>query len=257
MQACILSPLVTQRWHAACFNEVMKRISMHRACFLTLLVMSTGLHAEPGYLQPDELQRWAENFLDKRFATSGGAVVHATAGAVDSRLRPQRCGGELQGIMPAAAQVSARMTLGVRCASPAWTIYISMTLETELNVLVLRTAAARDSSPADADVELQQRRVPGIATTYLTSPAQLRGRHLKMAVGPGTALTMDMLVADTLVKRGQRVTIVAGGNGMEIRAQGEAVADSTPTGRVRVLNLSSRKVVEGQAETSDRVRVSL
>ena len=44
---------------------------------------------------------------------------------------------------------------------------------------------------------------------------------------------------------------------LEVRAQGEAIADATSAGRVRVLNLSSRKVVEGQVESSDRVRVSL
>ncbi len=33
--------------------------------------------------------------------------------------------------------------------------------------------------------------------------------------------------------------------------------DATPTGRVRVLNLDSRRVVEGQVESRDIVRVSL
>ncbi|MEO6369387.1 MAG: flagellar basal body P-ring formation chaperone FlgA, partial [Steroidobacteraceae bacterium] len=59
------------------------------------------------------------------------------------------------------------------------------------------------------------------------------------------------------VKRGQRVTLVASVGGLEVRAQGEAMADASATGRVRVLNLSSRKVVEGQVESGDRVRVSL
>ncbi len=44
---------------------------------------------------------------------------------------------------------------------------------------------------------------------------------------------------------------------MEVRAQGEAIADATAEGRVRVLNLNSRRIVEGQVETRDRVRVSL
>jgi flagellar basal body P-ring formation protein FlgA len=124
-------------------------------------------------------------------------------------------------------------------------------------VLVMRAAAARNSSLAAADVELQQRRVPGIATSFLTSTDQLRGRHLKMAVSPGTALTTDLLVADLLIKRGQRVTLVASAGGIEVRAPGEAIADANADGRVRVLNLSSRRIVEGQAESADRVRVSL
>jgi flagella basal body P-ring formation protein FlgA len=145
----------------------------------------------------------------------------------------------------------------VRCAAPAWTIYVPVTVETELQVLVMRVAAARDSSPVEGDVELQLRRVPGVATDYLTNPDQLRGRHLKVPVSPGTALSTGLLAADILVKRGQRVTLIANVGGLEVRAQGEAVADATGAGRVRVLNLSSRKIVEGQVESADRVRVSL
>jgi flagella basal body P-ring formation protein FlgA len=78
-----------------------------------------------------------------------------------------------------------------------------------------------------------------------------------VAVTPGTPLTIDMLAADILIKRGQRVTLVASAGGIEVHAMGEAVADASATGRVRVLNLSSRRIVEGQAESADRVRVDL
>jgi flagella basal body P-ring formation protein FlgA len=230
-----------------------------RACFLALLAFSTGAGADTGSLQSvDELRRFAETFLRERLqAPAEGATPIATAGNVDPRLRLQQCTTALEGTMPAGATVAARVTVGVRCASPAWAVYVPMTVETRLHVLVLRVAAARNSSPTASDVELLERRVPGIATSYLTHADQLRGRHLKAAVAPGTPLTTDLLVADILIKRGQRVTLVASAGGIEVRAQGEAIADATGTGRVKVLNLSSRKVVEGQVESSDRVRVSL
>jgi flagella basal body P-ring formation protein FlgA len=231
-----------------------------RACFLALLAISANAGADPaGQQTVAELQRFAESFLLQRLQgpAEGDATPLVTAGNIDPRLRLQNCSGALQGIMPAAATVSARMTVGVRCANPAWTVYVPMTVETELKVLVMRAAAARSSSPTADDVELQPRRVPGIATSYLTRTDQLRGRHLKVAVSPGTPLTTDLLAADVLIKRGQRVTLVASAGGIDVHAQGEAIADATATGRVKVLNLSSHKVVEGQAESSDRVRVSL
>jgi flagella basal body P-ring formation protein FlgA len=66
-----------------------------------------------------------------------------------------------------------------------------------------------------------------------------------------------LLAADILVRRGQRVTLIATIGGLEVRAQGEAIADAGPTGRVRVLNLASRRIVEGQVESREQVRVSL
>ena len=83
-------------------------------------------------------------------------------------------------------------------------------------------------------------------------------KHALAALGDGKQpRSADLLAADVLVRRGQRVTLVAMAGGIEVRAAGEAVADAGPDGRVRVLNLSSRRVVEGRAEAGDRVRVSL
>jgi flagellar basal body P-ring formation protein FlgA len=239
----------------------MYRATPLRVCFPALLLATTsGAWAQTTAIQPLEgLRRSAEAFLTERLRGSeaSDAIPRVTAGTLDSRLRLPYCSSDPQGILPAGAPVSARMTVGLRCTSPAWTVYVPMTVETELKVLVMRQAAARNSSPVAADVELQQRRVPGIATGYLTHPEQLSGRHLKVAVSPGTALSTDLLAADILIKRGQRVTLIASVGGIEVRAQGEAVANATPAGRVRILNLSSRKIVEGQAESADRVRVSL
>jgi flagellar basal body P-ring formation protein FlgA len=245
----------------------MNRKSLSGVCFPALLALSivpagtaADLNAAATIYQVqsvEALQQWAAAFVRQKVKTpDNGTIIHVTVGTLDSRLRLKPCTTELTGIMPASA-VSARLTVGVRCASPAWTVYVPVTLETEMSVLVLRRAAARNASLTAADVELQPRRVPGIASSYLTSLEQLAGQHLKLAAGPGTALTTELLVTDILIKRGQHVTLVANAGGIEVRAQGEAVADATPTGRVRVLNLSSRKIVEGQAETTDRVRLTL
>jgi flagella basal body P-ring formation protein FlgA len=239
----------------------MNRATALRVCFPTLLLLAApaAWPQTPAMHSLDELRQTAETLLTERLRGTevSAARPHVTAGALDSRLQLRRCAGKLEAVMPAGAQVTNRMTMGLRCNSPAWTVYVPMTVETDLSVLVMRQAAARNAILTAADVELQQRRVPGVATGYLTSADQLAGRHLKVPVSPGTALSAELLAADILIKRGQRVTLIAAVGGLEVRAQGEAMADATASGRVRVLNLSSRKIVEGQAESTDRVRVSL
>ncbi len=108
-----------------------------------------------------------------------------------------------------------------------------------------------------ADVETRVLRVSGLADTYIREPAQLAGRHLKDATAPGTPLSVDLLAANILVKRGQRVMLVAQVGGLEVRVDGEAIADANAAGRVRVMNLGSRRIVEGQVESPDRVRVGM
>jgi flagella basal body P-ring formation protein FlgA len=199
----------------------------------------------------------AERFVVTQLG-SGSAqhVIHVTVENLDPRLRLARCSEGLTGSLPPAVRLGARATVGVSCAAPRWTVYVPVAIETELAVLALRRAAARGSALTEADVEVKTLRVPGLADTYISSPAQLADRHLRQSAAPGTPLTADLLAADILVKRGQRVWLVASTGGFEVRAQGEAIADARD-GRVRVLNLASRKIVEGAVESREVVRVSL
>jgi flagella basal body P-ring formation protein FlgA len=232
--------------------------------YLLLCVIALGIPSLParaqvgtatGLTPPETLQRAAEALLRRRVSTTGADEMFVTAGALDSRLRLPACTTALDAFLPAGAQPAARTTVGVRCAAPYWTVYVPVTVETSLRVLVLKRAAARLASVGNADVEQQQRRVAGFPTTYVTDVSMLAGRHLRKAVPPGTALTVDLFATDLLVKRGQRVTLLSSVGGIEVRAMGEAMADAQPDGRVRVQNLGSRKVVEGHAESADRVRV--
>ena len=66
-----------------------------------------------------------------------------------------------------------------------------------------------------------------------------------------------MFAADTVIHRGQEVTLVAGGAIIEIRASGRALRDAPAGARIQVQNLSSMTVVEGVVESADVVRVAL
>jgi flagella basal body P-ring formation protein FlgA len=105
-------------------------------------------------------------------------------------------------------------------------------------------------------VEAQARVISGIGDSYLTDVAELSGRTLKRPLGAGTALTVDAMADDLLVRRGQRVTLLASAGGLEVRAAGLAMSDAPAAGRVRVQNLSSNRIVEGVVETADVIRIT-
>jgi flagella basal body P-ring formation protein FlgA len=63
-------------------------------------------------------------------------------------------------------------------------------------------------------------------------------------------------VADSLVKRGQQVTLLAAAGGMEVRARGVAMNDAPAAGRIKAQNLSSGRIVEGFVESADVIRIT-
>lgn len=221
---------------------------------LLLLVGSAAVQADP--LQDvGSIRVIAQDFVRAQLTTRGvDAKLFIEAAPLDARLRLPHCPAPA-GFLPTGAAVAARTTIGVRCTEPQWSVYVPVSVESEFSVLVLRQALARGTSLGAADVEVQRRRVAGFAANYVLDVTALAGKHLKNDTAPGTPLTVDLLVPDIIIKRGQRVTLLASAGGIDVRAQGEAIADANVSGRVRVENLGSHKIVEGQVESADLVRV--
>lgn len=221
---------------------------------LTLFASSALAQAQ---VQPlESIQAAAEKEV-RSLLPRGKATYHVSAARLDPRLRLAQCADAPEAFMPNNATPAAKVTVGVRCATPQWTIYVPVATEVEAQVLVLQRALARQSAVEAGDVELQTRRLPGIASGFIGDVADLRGRHLKRAVAAGTPLTADVLVADVLVRRGQQVTLLAANGPFEIRAQGQALSDGGASQRVRVQNVTSGKIVEGVVENASIVRVGL
>jgi flagellar basal body P-ring formation protein FlgA len=225
-----------------------------------LLVLFGALFATTTFAATQSIeavQSAAEEFVRSRLPASK-ARQFVTAAKLDSRLRLDACDQPLQTFEQSATALRERVTVGVRCtAANTWTLFVPVAVEVEIPVLVLRRALARRARVAIIDVEPETRRVPGTAATFLLDTASLQGHRLKRSLPAGTALTVDMLVPDVVVRRGQQVTLIAASGPVEIRAQGHALTEGGVDDRVRVQNMSSLKVVEGVVESDSVVRVGL
>lgn len=183
-------------------------------------------------------------------------VAHVSAGALDARLRLARCAAPLDVEPIAGTAAMAQSTVSVGCAAPVrWKVFVPVSVVREVPVLILRHAAARGARLTAADVQVDVRQVSGFAAPFLGSAAQLAGRSTERALASGTALTVDMFEIDPIVHRGQDVTLVVQADGLEVRAAGLALQDALPGARLSVENLSSRRIVQGVAESGGVVAV--
>jgi flagellar basal body P-ring formation protein FlgA len=203
----------------------------------------------------DSIRAAAEQFISTKLP-GGQARHYVTAARLDARLRLDECGAPLETFSTTPGVLGARTTVGVRCAATVqWTLYVPVSVEVEIPVLVLRRALARRARVEPIDVEIQLRRLPGTASNFISDIGNLRGQRLKRSLPAGSALTVDALAPEVLVHRGQQVTLIAASGPIEIRAQGHALAEGGASDRIRVQNLSSLKVVEGVIENATTVRV--
>jgi flagella basal body P-ring formation protein FlgA len=178
--------------------------------------------------------------------------VHVRAGDPDPRLHLARCPRALTTAPLGPAEFGARVTVRVSCTLPpaVWALYVPVSLESDIQVLVLRQTQARGARLGAEDVAAESRRVAGLGSAYLSDAGTLAHRTLSRNLPAGTALTADLFQADYVVRQGQAVTVVAALPGIEVRAPGRALEDAREGTRVRVQNLASQKIVQGVVDAT-------
>jgi flagella basal body P-ring formation protein FlgA len=107
----------------------------------------------------DAVQSAAEAFVRTRLPASQ-AKQFVSASKLDPRLRVAQCDQPLETFQQSTTTRGERVTVGVRCTSAnTWTLYVPVSVEVEIPVLVLRRALARRARVEATDVEPQIRTV--------------------------------------------------------------------------------------------------
>lgn len=225
---------------------------------MLLLPLTAGAFSGPIADLPS-LQAAAESAVRHEIAPgapAGSAIVHAQN--LDARLRLAQCDRPLTTGIAGDGQLRAHTTVAVRCEGTVrWTIYMSVTIDSEFPVLVARHALPRDTELAAADFDLVQRHLPGLSTDYVTQTTAIAGQRLRKPIAGGDALSMDALTPTNAIHRGQQVTLISGSDGFQVRMSAVALSDGRIADRIRVQNLSSQRVVEGIVRSGSEVEVPL
>src|SRR5690242_16762508 len=142
----------------------MKRVSTIRRVLPWLAAMTASAavlaQTDPGIQSLDAIRTTAQTFVTERVPKQKADTVTVNAGALDSRLRLAPCAEELKAALPAGATFRERMTIAVSCSGPSsWTVYVPISIDTQVPVLVLRRAAGRGERLGANDVEVQTRLV--------------------------------------------------------------------------------------------------
>lgn len=179
---------------------------------------------------------------------AGLAGVEVEA-VVDPALRMPGCTEALRG-QPATAG-----TVEVICpGAMGWRLYVPVKVRRQQEVLVLQRALAPGETLGAGNVALETRDVARLAGA-LTDASSIAGFSLRRPLAAGAVLTSADVLSPRLVRRGDSVTVVARTGGIEVRAQGRAMADAGVGDRLSVENLSSRRMLQGVVLAGGEVEV--
>jgi len=177
---------------------------------------------------------------------------------LDPHLRIADCDKPLEAFVTGDGSLHNQTMVGVRCTgSVRWTLYISVTVQSQAEVLVARSALERGAELTSADFQLENRRVPGALSAYVTDVGSLKGQRLRRPLAGGEPLTLDALAPAFLIHRGQQVVLLARAGALEVRTAGVALGDGRVSDSIRVQNVSSQRIVEGIVRSDSVVETPL
>ncbi|MGM0676987.1 flagellar basal body P-ring formation chaperone FlgA [Ectothiorhodospira marina] len=225
-------------------------------CLLVLPPTTLASEVEPHA----NILETARDFLTEQARQHHGDAleVRVVPGRLDPRLRLRACGAPLEADLPPGGRMVGNTTVGVRCPGPSpWNLYVPMQVNVSGEVVVLDRSLPRGAVLSSTDIRLERKALDGLHSGYLVDPERANHMVLRRALRGGTVLTPHMVEPQRLVHRGERVTLLSENAAISVRMAGEAMADGAYGDRVRVRNLSSRRVVEGRVLSAGVVGVNM
>ncbi len=203
----------------------------------------------------DEVRKAVSEFL----YSSNGSVAspdHVEVGVIDSRLRLARCGQPLKLFFSAGGATSGNTTVGVRCLGPSpWLIYVPGRIKVYRTVVITTRAVPRKTVVSKDHIKLEQRDVSNLTAGYLEETDQALGHVTRRPMPIGSVIEPAALEKQRLVRRGERVTILADAGRLTVQMKGKALMDGASGDHVRAKNLSSGRVVEGTVTAAGTIHV--
>ncbi|MCG5493058.1 flagellar basal body P-ring formation chaperone FlgA [Ectothiorhodospira variabilis] len=225
-------------------------------CALALPPTALSSEVEPH----GNILKAAREFLTEQARQHHGDAleVRVVPGRLDPRLRLRACGAPLEAQLPPGGRMVGNTTVGVRCPGPApWSLYVPMQINLRGEVVVLDRSLPRGTVLSSNDIRLEHRELNSLHSGYLVDPEGAQNMVLRRALSGGTVLTPHMVEPQRLVHRGERVTLISENSVVSVRMAGEAMADGSYGDRVRVRNLSSKRIVEGRVLSAGVVGVNM
>jgi flagella basal body P-ring formation protein FlgA len=226
--------------------------------YVLLLCMFFSNTQAASYQSHDSIHAAVHQFMTEHTEAVYEQRAEIKNGQLDSRLRLNQCSSPLEVYLPVGSRDLGRLTVGVKCTdSNPWSLHVPVTVTVYKNVIVAARSLSRGELLTQSDFKRVKYDMSKLPIGYIEDHADGLGMELKRRLSVGAPLTTSMLEKPKIVKRGQQVSIVARAGGMEVRMSGKALATGAVGERIRVLNVKSKKKLEGTVTPSGDIKVDI
>lgn len=210
------------------------------------------------YQSHDSIYKVAERFIHKQVKSQNEQQPDVKASGLDSRLKLEKCDKSLEAFLTKGSRELGRTTVGVKCnGSKPWSLHVPVTISIYKNVLVASRTLKKGDVLTKADLRLAKHDLGSLSHGFFESKKSGIGMMVKRRTQPGTVLTPSMIKKPQVIKRGQKVAILAQSGRMQVRMMGKALNNGAVGDRIGVMNIKTHQKLEGIVISIAEVRVDI
>lgn len=203
----------------------------------------------------EALTRLAEEFTLSSYESA--TKVEVTVKPLDKRLKLAECSDALVPFWPYGSAREGNTVVGIRCEGEAsWKIQLRVNIRLFDYIAVLNTPVQRGDSVSTGILDMELVDITTIRHDGVLDPASVEGFHFRRRFSAGRPLTRAMLEKPMLVNRGEQVRLVRKKGSLSVNGKGVALQDGSENAMIEVRNLSSGRVIFGQAIAKGVVRIN-
>ncbi|YCI80275.1 flagellar basal body P-ring formation protein FlgA [Enterobacteriaceae bacterium] len=156
--------------------------------------------------------------------------------------------------MPGNARLWGNLNVVARC--PGEKRYIQVTVQATGNYVVASEAIPRGTTLNERSVTLTRGRLDQLPPRAMLDITQAQDAVTLRDLAPGQAVMLSMVRQAWRVKAGQRVMVVASGDGFSVNSEGQALNNAAVAQNARV-RMASGQVVSGTVNPDGNILINL
>lgn len=224
---------------------------------LLLLITAAGRVDASNLQDHDSIRAAARAFIAQRHPWQS-LESHIEVSRLDGRSRLPRCNQALRSFLPTGARIRHRTTVGIQCPdNPGWKVYLPVTVTAFASVLVATRPLPPGTVVQRSDVQTVKRDIASLGYGYIGRLDENRGYRTTRSVSQGAVLTPVMVEDAVMIRRGQKVTLLAKSGPVSVSMAGIATSEGSLGKRISVKNITSGRELEGIVRSAETVEIAL
>ena len=234
------------------------KIFINYAALCIMMFLSISVASAETFQSHKSIYQAAQKFIRGHVTSQHSQRAEIKAGKLDSRLKLKKCDKALRAFLPKGSHALGKTTVGVKCTgSKPWSLHVPVTISMYKKVLVTARMLEKGDVLVEADMKLVKHDVATLSYGYFEEKNNGTGMKIKRRAEAGTVLTPAMLKKPQIVKRGQKIAIMAKSGRMQVRMMGKALNNGALGDRIKVMNIKSRQKLEGVVISSAEVIIDI